>query len=363
MSQFNDVTAIVLAAGKGTRMKSAKPKVLHEVLGMPMLKWVLEAVHGAGVEDQTIILSQDHQGFENFLNDFPEVSIAVQPTQQGTGDAVSSAACAFKNVKTPSYSKGVLQRGKQKNASERMWTLIVAGDTPAISSQTLKDFIGAVKGSGKKLGVLGTRMPDPRGYGRLVCSQQKTLARIVEERDADLETKKINLCNTGVIVAQTEYLFELLSQVTPNNAQNEYYLTDIFSISADREHLAFVYETAIPTEFSGINDRGQLESLENWMLDKKMAQLMLSGVTIHRSQSVYLEGSVKIEADTEIFPQVVLTGDTRIARNCTIGPGAMIQDSHLSAGVVVGSSAVIVRSQIEAGRVIPAGAVIVDSVS
>ncbi|MCX6123368.1 MAG: NTP transferase domain-containing protein, partial [Proteobacteria bacterium] len=278
MSTVGSTCAVILAAGKGTRMKSSLPKVLHPLMGKPVLSWVIAAVKDAGVSEIALVLGSDTTRFQQLLKENPGVRVAVQKGQKGTGDAVASASGAFIGVTTPSYAEGELRVGSPIKAE---WLLVVTGDTPAISAKTLKEFIASTLHSGKRLGVLGMEMPDPRGYGRLIKGPSGGLTKIVEERDADSETRKIQLCNSGIMMAKASWLFELLGQVAPHNSQNEYYLTDIFLLAANSQAPAHIFETKSDHEFAGINDRMQLEALEEWMLERRRRDMMSSGVTLH----------------------------------------------------------------------------------
>lgn len=343
------ISALILAAGKGTRMKSALPKVLHPVMGQPMLKWIMEVVRKAGATDVTLVLSPDSKPFEGLLDEHPDVSVAVQTTQRGTGDAVASAAKAYKNAAKPSWSDSQLLRGKPSSAE---WVLICAGDTPGINSQTIRDFINASLRSNRKLAVLGMNVKEPKGYGRIITDSHGGVLRITEERDADAEVKKLKLCNSGIIFAQVAWLYELLGGLTPNNAQNEYYLTDVFTASSLANHSAFVFQTDAESEFSGVNDRFQLAELERSMMRRRIQELMGHGVTFHLPDTIYIEAEVAVEADVRIYPGACLVGRTRISRDCVVGPGAYIANTMLGAGVRVGPNAVLIDSRVDAGETI-----------
>jgi bifunctional UDP-N-acetylglucosamine pyrophosphorylase/glucosamine-1-phosphate N-acetyltransferase len=341
------VSAIILAAGKGTRMKSSLPKVLHPVMGRTMVEWVIEVARKSGASDMTLVLSQDTKPFDELLARCQGVRVTVQNQQRGTGDAVASAAAAFEQAKIPAWAQSVLKTGVPSKSG---WVLICAGDTPAMNPQTIREFIQGTISSNKKLGVLGMRVPEPRGYGRLVQTQTGGLARIVEERDANSEERAINLVNTGVVFAEVSWLFSLLSGISPNNAQNEYYLTDIFAAAVGRGEAAYVYETQDAEQFAGVNDRSQLEAVERVMMKAKIRELMTHGVSVHLPETVYVEADVSVEADSRIYPGACLKGKTRVSRNCMIGPHVVLEDAIIGAGSEIGAHAVITRTVITAGR-------------
>ncbi len=346
-SPSHTISALVLAAGKGTRMKSAVPKVLHPVMGQPMVKWVMDVVKKAGATDVTLVLSPETKSFSELLDAHPDVRVAVQKTQRGTGDAVAAATKAYTQAVSPSWSDSQLLRGSPSAAD---WVLICAGDTPGINAQTIRDFIGASLRASKKLAVLGMNVKEPKGYGRIVTRADGAVTKIIEERDADSDVKKIKLCNSGIIFAQVPWLYKLLGGLTPNNAQGEYYLTDIFSASAVTGEPAFVFHTDSEAEFAGVNDRSQLDQLERAMMRRKIQELMGHGVTFHLPETIYIEADVSIEPDARIYPGACLVGKTRISRNCVVGQGAYIESTSLGAGVSVGPHAVLIESHLSAGE-------------
>lgn len=351
------VAALILAAGKGTRMKSTLPKVLHPVLERPMVEWVIRAVTSAGIDDVCIILASMDTQFTDLMNRYPNLRIALQKHARGTGDAVASAASAFANAQTPHWAAAQLEKGLPSPAD---WVLICAGDTPAINPNILGQFKSSTLSSGRPLGLLGMKIENPFGYGRVICDNDGHLVRIVEEKDANNAEKKITLCNSGVILANVDYLFDMLAKIEPNNAQGEYYLTDIFQISALRGNPAYVFETSDGDQFSGINDRNQLASLEQSMMSSHATRLMHHGVTIRLPHTVFLGAAVMVESDTTLNPGVFLSGDTQISRNCTIGPHVVIEDSVIGAGVAIGAHSVIRRSKISAGTLIPPHSTLAD---
>lgn len=352
MSASDSISAIVLAAGKGTRMKSALPKVLHPIAGRSMLSWVLKAVHDAGFKQVSLVLGPETERFEPFLKEHSHLSVAIQHHQKGTGDAVASAAAAFEDIHVPSYTKGELRYGTKLQSE---WVMVVTGDTPAIQWSTLKAFAEGLLNSGKSLGVLGMNCPDPHGYGRLVRDAKGGLLKIVEERDADPETKKISLCNSGIIMGKTKRVFDLLANIAPNNSQNEYYLTDIFGIAARNGENAFVYDQGEAREFAGVNDRLQLNAMERWILELRYQDLMRAGVTLHCPDTIYIEANVELEQDVEVFPGASLLGATKVSRGVQIGPGAVLTDAIVGAGANIGANSALTKLKVMAGSQVPAG--------
>jgi len=263
---LSTIGAIVLAAGKGTRMKSTLPKVLHAVGGKPMVEHVLGALVGAGVSDICLVLSEEWQQFQPVLSQWPHARVCIQKDRLGTGHAVATAAAAFSKGSLAPYAPSTLIKGSPSVADH---ILICTGDTPALRSETLKEFIQTSMNSTCSIAVAGMRVPEPKGYGRLIQDTSGALTRIVEENDADEATKNINLCNTGVIFARTDLLFDLLKGVKNQNAKHEYYLTDMFEIARQQGHQTLVFEASPWQDFSGINDPSQLAQVQTWMQERK----------------------------------------------------------------------------------------------
>ncbi|MEZ4743618.1 MAG: NTP transferase domain-containing protein [Bdellovibrionota bacterium] len=259
-----NIAAIVLAAGKGTRMKSQIPKVLHKVAGRPMIESVLSALKSAGVGSVCIVLGGDLKHFEEFINTNPELSICQQHERRGTGDAVASAARCFTQVIKPRYANSTLLRGG--NLKEP-YVLICAGDTPAIKGKHIADFITYSTEHQADISVLGMNVPYPAGYGRLVLKNDKTtLVKIVEEKDASSSEREITVCNSGIILAKTDVLFKCLDELTPLNAQNEYYLTDIIEVSKKHHFSTIAFVTNEWNYFAGVNSPEQKHEVEKFML-------------------------------------------------------------------------------------------------
>ena len=255
-----------MAAGKGTRMQSDLPKVLHPILGKPMLSHVLSTLREIGIQDICLILSPQTEQFIDFISNNSGLTICLQKQQRGTADAVASCAAAFPQVTAPRYMQGELFRGKTLSNHH---ILICCGDTPALDPVILRKFVDNCLKMQCPLGVIGIEHSNPTGYGRLIVDQNHHLQRIVEERDADAATKQVRLINTGIMFAQTSFIFDLLDAIKPNNAQHEYYLTDCFALAASRGRPAYVYTAGEEVSFSGINTPQQLQELEKWLLDKR----------------------------------------------------------------------------------------------
>lgn len=331
-------------------MKSDLPKVLHPVAGLTMLERVIAVLRDVGVEKSCVVLSEDRAGFESFFERHADLNVAIQKNRQGTGDAVAATAWSFAGVKPASFAAGEALCGAP--LTERH-VLIMAGDVPAVRPATLRAFIEDVRAKGAAIGVLGMRVPDPKGYGRLLLDGAE-LKGIVEEKDADAATKKIDVCNTGIFFVQTSVLFELVAKLTPSNAQREYYLTDIVAHARSIGHTAVAYVSDQWQDFAGINDRAQLAAVEGWLVQRRVQELMAAGVTLHLPESQYVEPEVEVGPDTEVGPGCRLYGATRIGRGCRIGAGVTLRDTIVGDRADIGDGAVVGPVSVSAGEFVPA---------
>lgn len=325
------VAGIILAAGKGTRMKSGMPKVLHPLAGRPMLTWVVDSMRATGVGSICLVLSEDIQGFEPFIAQNKDLRVAIQKNRQGTGDAVAATAWSFAGVKPAAYAAGRAHQGDPIVCDS---VLISAGDTPALQPSSLQAFIDASREAKASLSVLGMRIADPYGYGRMVLDGTK-LRAIIEEKDADASTRRIDVVNTGIIYASRELLFDLLADIKPNNAQQEYYLTDCVKLAWQRGLTVHAHVADRWQEFLGINDRAQLANVEAVLVRRKLEALMLSGVTVRLPETVYVDRDVEVGIDTEIGSNVSLRGKTKIGSGAHIGAGAVLENAVVKDGEVV----------------------------
>jgi bifunctional UDP-N-acetylglucosamine pyrophosphorylase / glucosamine-1-phosphate N-acetyltransferase len=305
---MNQYAALILAAGKGTRMKSGRCKILHPVAGRPMISYVLEAVTSAGMKKIAIVVG--HQSEEVIRSiDVPDVEYALQEPQLGTAHAVAAAKNLFEH-----FTGHIL---------------ILCGDVPLITTLTIGEFIRFHEQKTSRLSVLTTILSEPHGYGRIVRNDAGHVQRIVEEKDAAGEEKKILEINTGIYLVEVKLLHRLLDRIQPNNAQGEYYLTDIVT-EATRESVpveAFTLEDA--EEVTGINTRGDLARVSDIVWNRVREDLMNCGVTLMDPKTAFIDSRVAIGSDTVIYPFVIISGSTEIGEECIIESGVTIQDSIL----------------------------------
>ena len=320
------IAAIVLAGGKGTRMKSSLPKVFHKVCGKSILNRVIETLDSSGISNLALVAGGDLERFSEFHSN-SNITIVKQINRLGTGDAVASASLAFKDQELPSYSESELVHGEKITSD---YVLITAADTPAISSEVIQAFIKETIQKKSALSVIGINLPNPFGYGRLIQSENGSLSKIVEQKDANEEQKKIKLCNSGVILAKTELLFELVHKLDNNNAQKEYYLTDCFELANKKGESVSIFETDDYQSFIGVNNRIQLADAEAVILNRNLNRIMSAGATVHLPKSCYVEDDVEVGPDTTIMGPCYLKGKTQIAAQTIIEPNCFLENAVIS---------------------------------
>lgn len=307
---MSELKAVILAAGKGTRMRSKLPKVLHKVGGKPMLQHVLDAADAAGAAEKIVIVGHEAELVEAMVGE--QGKIVLQAEQLGTGHAVMQTQDALADF------KGTV--------------MILCGDTPLLDGAELKKFYEAHVQSGAAATVLTAHMDNPFGYGRIVRDAEGNVQGIVEEKDADAQQKLIKEVNTGIYCLECPLMFEVLSTLTCDNAQGEYYLTDVLTKlnAAGRKVGGVVTEDS--DMVMGINSRRQLAEAESVMRERILGKLMDAGVTIMDPASTFIESSVKIGRDTIIYPFTWLEGTTEIGEDCEIGPNVRFTNVKIGSG-------------------------------
>lgn len=308
--------AIILAAGKGTRMKSKVNKMLHPVMGQPMVNYSVEVATQAGAEEIISILGVDAEMVQDYLGDRSQ--FAYQEEQLGTAHAVMQAAD--------------LLEGKEGT------TLVICGDTPLISNETIENLYNYHEQEGAKATILTAIADDPFSYGRVLRSEEGTVTKIVEQKDATEEEKQVREINTGTYCFDNKALFEALKQVDNNNAQGEYYLPDVIEILNAQDEKVSAYSMTDMVDSLGVNDRTALAKANQLMQQRINQQHMLAGVTLIDPDNTYIEAGVEIGPDTTIEPGVYLKGQTTIGSNVTIGMGSVITDSQIADDVTIISS-------------------------
>ena len=326
----NKAKAVILAAGKGTRMKSDLPKVLHPIYSKPLLGYVLDAVNSTGLVDESVVIvGHGAEEVEKFVTEYTNnAKCVLQSPQRGTGDAVAKA-------------KDIL-------ADFKGTVLVVCGDTPLIDSETLIEFISEHKKSNAALTVMSAIFDNPTNYGRIVRNADNSLKCITEEKDADYQVKQIKEINAGIYCLEKELIFPLFNELKCNNAQGEYYLTDIVAAAIAKGMKAEAYTLKNNEEIFGINSKLHLAEAIKILNKKTVTKLMEQGVTIVDPDTAYISPETTIGKDTIIFPNVYISGKNSIGSHCKIGPFAHIRDgAKIGDNVRIGNFVEVKKSEIK----------------
>lgn len=300
-----DIKAVILAAGKGTRMKSNTPKVLHQIFGKPLLGYVLDNVKNITNEAFVIVGHHAEEVTEFVEKNYSAAKTVLQSPQLGTGHAVSMVC--------PSLDDFDGQ------------VIILCGDTPLITEKTLTEFIEYHNSNNSDLTVMSTIFENPTNYGRIIRENNNSLKCIVEEKDATPEQKAVKEVNAGIYCLNWSKIKPAFSQLTSNNAQGEYYLTDIIAWGKKNSLNVNAYILENSDEIYGINSRLNLAEATRIMNERKLHNLMVEGVTIVDPSSTWISEDTKIGADTIIYPSTYIEGKNKIGKNCKIGPCAHLR--------------------------------------
>jgi bifunctional UDP-N-acetylglucosamine pyrophosphorylase/glucosamine-1-phosphate N-acetyltransferase len=322
------LACVVLAAGLGTRMKSSLPKVLHHILGRPMILYALEATQGLKPTRTVLVVGQRHDGIKAAVGRGSGLAYAVQKEQKGTAHALLSAIPTLQGMK-------------------RTTVLVTYGDTPLLRTRTLRRFLALHRKHHNAVSVLSFVAGNPTSYGRILRDGRGQPLRIVEERDATGTEKQITEVNSGVYAIDMKTL-SLVSDIRMNKKKGEYYLTDVFALAREKSLPVGIYPLGEQDEFMGINSRGDLLQAIEVMRRRIISRWLDRGVTFLDSSSVFVGPSVEIGADTVIYPGVHLEGKTKIGCNCLLYPNVRITDSTLRKGAVIKDSTVVEQSTIGA---------------
>ncbi|PLX97145.1 MAG: bifunctional UDP-N-acetylglucosamine diphosphorylase/glucosamine-1-phosphate N-acetyltransferase GlmU [Desulfuromonas sp.] len=316
--------AVILAAGKGTRMKSRLPKVMHRLLGQPLLHYPLQRAEEVGCDPQVLVVGHGRESVAAACSQ-PSVRLAEQKDQLGTGHALLCAASSLEDF------SGTL--------------LLLCGDVPLLRRETLEALLVQHDQAGAAVTVLTAEVENPHGYGRIV-REGEDVACIVEEKDADATQKAIREINTGIYAFSAPWVFSALEGVGRDNAQGEYYLTDVVALARKEGKRVCAVVMDAPCEAMGINDRGQLAEASALLRQRVSQQLMRDGVTLIDPATTYVDTTVSISPDTVLHPGVHIHGRTSIGRDCEIGPGVTIRDCQIGERVHIKSGSVLQESRV-----------------
>jgi bifunctional UDP-N-acetylglucosamine pyrophosphorylase/glucosamine-1-phosphate N-acetyltransferase len=324
----DELAAVVMAGGLGTRMHSATPKHLHPLLGRRMVDWVVEAARDAGIARVVVVASPDHAGA------FEGVEVAVQDEARGTGDAVRAARDTLSGAAAD--------------------VLVLNGDVPGLSAHGLRALVETHRREGAAATVLTFEPDDLRSYGRIVRDAGGRLARIVEAADASPEELALREVNSGIYVFRAEKLWPALDRLEPHNAQGELYVTDTLGLLVGAGDTVSVHGADVAWEVEGINTRVELAFVAAKLRDRINEAHMLAGVTIVDPASTWIEVGVEIDADVTIHPHSVLRGPATIATGAEIGPFAYIRpETRIGEDVKIGTFVEVKKSTVGARTKIP----------
>lgn len=323
-----EIKAVILAAGKGTRMKSNTPKVLHKIFEKPLLGYVLDNVKNIVNESFVIVGHHAEEVTEYVEKNYNSAKTVLQSPQLGTGHAVSMVCPSLENFKGQ--------------------VIILCGDTPLITEKTLQEFIDFHNQNNSDLTVMSTNFENPTNYGRIIRDTDNSLKCIVEEKDATPDQKAVKEVNAGIYCLNWEKIKPAFSQLTSNNAQGEYYLTDIIEWGKKNKLNVNAYIMQNNEEIYGINSRSNLATAIKIMNTRKLNSLMDNGVTIVDPLSTWISEDTEIGADTIIYPATYIEGKNKIGSNCKIGPCAHLRgDVEIADNCKIGNFVEVKKSKID----------------
>ena len=325
------LTAIILAAGKGTRMKSDLAKVLHPLAGRPMLAWCLEAARAVAPDRLLVVTGHQHAQVAAACQG-PDIEYVLQAEQLGTGHAVMTAARQLPDTEGD--------------------VLILCGDTPLLQPATLQQLVAEHREHAAAVTVLTATPDNPDGYGRILRNACGNLTGIVEHRDATPEQRSIHEINTGVYCCESAFLQAALAQLGTDNDQGEYYLPDIIAIGARQERRGQTVKTPHFDEVQGINDRQALAASAACLRQQILQRHMREGVTIIDPAATYVDADVTIGRDTTLHPGVILRGRTTIGTGCVIDAGAVLSDTQLGTNVQIRPGSIVSACRVADNAVI-----------
>jgi len=318
---MNNVAAVILAAGKGTRMKSGVVKVLHPAAGRPMIDWVVDAARSAGAAPIVLVVGHQADAVRAAFHEAADIRCALQEEQLGTGHAV---ACARESL--TGFGGTVL---------------ILCGDTPLLRTETLRGLIAYHRDNRASLTVLTAVLDNPHGYGRIVRGADGRVLRIVEQKDASQQEQSICEINSGIYCMETDFLFANIDSISSDNAQQEFYLTDLVSIAVKKGLICLGRSTNDADEIMGVNDRVQLAEASRILRHRINNDLMCDGVSLLDPERSYIDHGVLIGSDTVVHPNCTISGATVIGSGCIIENGVSIKGCSIGDGCHIKASSVL----------------------
>lgn len=321
MEKSKNLSVLILAAGKGKRMKSSKPKVLHQILSKPMLYYILNSVYGLCPLNVVVVVGHQKNLVRKYLKDnYPQALTIEQNPQLGTAHAVKCAASLKREM-------GSL-------------VLVLSGDCPLILKDTLKQLVARMTSTGSSAAILSTEVEDPTGYGRIIKDSRGKVLKVVEHNDTTPRQQSINEINTSIYCFDRDKLFDKIEEVGSDNSQKEYYLTDVIEKMVNSGQKVTTYKLQDSVQVLGVNDRAQLADAEKVIRQRINYRLSLQGVSIKDPAQTYIQDTVTIGIDTVIEPCCFIEGNTSIGTGCRIGPFTQIKDASIGKNTTITNSVI-----------------------
>jgi len=327
------LSIVILAAGKGTRMKSGKAKVLHKVFFAPMVQHVIEAVLPLQPIRTVVIVGHQGEKVKEALNKF-DIKFATQQEQLGTGHAVLTAEKAIGD-----------------NDGDVM---VLCGDTPLIKRETLEDMHNCHIKQKATITLMSTILDNPTNYGRIICDDSGKVHAIVEQKDASNEQLAIQEINAGIYCVKTSFLFSALKNIGTDNSQGEVYFTDIIKLAVTGGHLVEKYTVSPPIDVLGVNSRVELAEAHQELRMRRNRELMLQGVTMLNPETIDISPGSTVGMDSFFEQGVKISEDSHLGQSCKIGQGAILKGCNIGDNVTIGPYSYLVNSTIEAGSTLEA---------
>ena len=325
-----NLSAIILAAGEGSRMRSSTPKPLHRLCGRPMVLHVIDALCELHVDRIIVVVGHGADEVIGTVSELapPGASIefVTQKVQQGTGDATAVALAVLDHA--PGDDD----------------VIVLPGDTPLLRPSTMVELVDRHRQGDSAATLLTARLEDPSGYGRVVRAKDGRVEGVIEHADATDQQRSIDEINTSIYCFRRSLLSPALRRLSPSNAQGEYYLTDAVGVLFDAGHRTDSLTVEDASEVAGVNDRSQLADAEAVLRARINLAWLKAGVTMVDPRSTYIDTSVELGADVTLLPGVVLRGETTVGERCTLGPNALIEDSQIAAGARIAMASIISAS-------------------
>ncbi|MDQ6927670.1 MAG: NTP transferase domain-containing protein [Actinomycetota bacterium] len=320
--RLRPLSAVVMAAGEGTRMKSALPKPLHPLCGRPMVLHVLDALSEIVVERAVVVVGHGAEPVTKTLNEHSAPDLVIdfveQHVQRGTGDAIAVALTAFPD---DDIDDGDI--------------VVLPGDTPLVRPATLGNLVVEHRAADAAATLLTARLDDPTGYGRVVRDKHGAVRRLVEEADATEAEREIDEVGTSIYCFRRSLLAPALRRLSPENAAGEYYLTDVIDVLAQAGHKVIAVEASDPRETVGVNDRLQLASAESELRRRINERWMKSGVTMLDPDNTLIDSAVRLSTDVALYPGTILQGRTSVGAHARLGPNVRLVDCAVGDGARV----------------------------